>query len=143
VQHLHVRQTSHALGDGPFDQRPACRNEIQRTVIAALPHVEVKPLHVAAHVNLRGTGREQFLANAAEQPRDRILTAQQQTVRVTALRHAASMLGPFAALVALDHGDGLEIVGQHTRGQQSSHAAADNNGIAEGLALHDDPRTSG
>src|SRR6185503_3413128 len=111
-------------------------------VIAALPHVEVKPLHIAPHVDWRGTGSEQLLAHAAEQPTDRVLTSQQQAVRMATLRHAAPRLGPFAALVALDHGDRLEKIGEHARGQQPRHAAADNDGIAEGFALHDDPRTS-
>ena len=63
VQHLHVRQAPHALGDRPFDQRPARGDEIQRAVVAALPDAEVKPLHVAAHVDRRGTGGEQLLAH--------------------------------------------------------------------------------
>jgi hypothetical protein len=103
----------------------------------------VIPLHVAAHVDRCGAGSEQLFAYAAEQPADRVLAAQQQAMRMTTLRNAATRFGRRARLVALDDRDGLEVVGQHSCRQQSCHAPTDDDRVAETLALHVIPALSG
>ncbi len=49
------------------------------------------------------------------------------------LRHASSELGTWGEAVALDHRHAVEVIGEHTGGQQAGHAPTNDHGlIAEG-----------
>ena len=72
----------------------------------------------------------QLLAVAGEQPLHDLPASGQQHVQHAPLRDA--LAGPHAVRqrVALDERHLLEVVGKHPRGQQTGHAAADDDGVS-------------
>ena len=58
---------------------------------------------------------------------------------VASLGHAPAGLGLVGKLVAIDDGDRVEMVGQHTGGGETGHARADDDGVAAKGAGHQDP----
>jgi hypothetical protein len=84
---------------------------------------------VGRPVQQRRLGRGQVPVQAGEQGLENLIAAPEQHVDVVGLWHASTICWVRRKVVALDHADLREMVGQDARGQQTGHAPADHHGM--------------
>jgi len=85
--------------------------------------------HLVHRRERRCARRDQLGDDARQQRFQARLAARQQRVGVRALRNPAAILVADGQPVALDHGDALVRVGQHSCGQQPGHAGANHHRV--------------
>ena len=124
VAQLDVGERAHAAADVALQQRSA-RDQRAGPELGARERVPAEDDPHLVHRRIRRRARGDQLGDDARQQRLQArLTARQQRVGVRALRNPAASLDADRELVALDHGDALVRVGEHSRGQQPGHAGA-------------------
>ena len=97
--------------------------------LALHPPGRAEPQHLGRDGDLDGTGGDEVVGEAGQQPLDRLFPAGEQGVEVVALRHAGAVDGMVGDAVALDDRHPLEVARQRRGGEQAGHAGAEHDGV--------------
>lgn len=89
------------------------------------------------------TSRDEVALEAWKQRFERVLSGAQQDVHVRAVRNAGAMARGARLGVALEYGDALEELAQHSRGDHAGDAAADDDCVTTVSSHLELPRRNG
>lgn len=124
----HAIQRKDTVPDHSLQQRAAQRQRVEPARHLLQIATLMKPSPLAHDVARHCSCIEQLLLQTRQQILKDPGAACQQAVRVAALRHTAPMLSHGWKMIAIHDSHALKIVRQHARGEQSAHAASDDDG---------------
>lgn len=125
----HSGQGEDPGADAVLEQRAAHADERQARVGPGEAVPAEQQTSVGEHVADRDAVRDQVLGQAREQLLERLLSAREQGVDVPRLRCAAPVIRARREIVAVDDGHLAVGIGEHARGEQAGHAAAQHDGV--------------
>jgi hypothetical protein len=141
---LHICERSRTLPDKIFE-KAAAHDVALESEIAGLSHREggvvsfaigTIPGNVYSRSETHSAEPPKLLGKAGEKRRHHVLPAEQQSVDMVALWDRFVERGPIFDPVALEHGDAVEVVAEHSCAHQSRQAAADYNCMVSQPAHH-------
>lgn len=122
---LDVGEAPHPAPHVALDERPAGGDPYRPERRASQFVPGVGAAEIVDRREGGGPVLDHLVADSRKKLLDDLLAAHQQSVRLAALRHGTAALGARRQLVAVDHRDLLEGVGEHARREQAGDAAAD------------------
>ena len=128
--------------DRRLQQRPREGTELEPDLAARRPAGAVEDAEVAPLIEEMAAGRQEVGRDAGEQLLDHHQAALEEEVEMAGVRHAGPVLAPLRQAIALDDGDGIEMLGEHARREHAADAPPHHDRVAAGgeVAVGEGPR---